>query len=315
MMRSVYISGSILLVSMGLAWLRWTAEPDKIGDNEVLVMQGKSDDIENISYVSTDMEVSITVKEDTSGKYLWVEYIDKKNPEEPQSKNFKAGKNGDKLLESLSPLVGIRELNDVEDKLDTLGLKSPEKVVSITRNGKQRIFDIGAETFGTKDYYVRDTQSNEIFLVDDRKFTSLFKARTSLPDRSLWSTKAETAVSASITSGEKTLSLTHNNWQDKQTEQWIRTNSPETDNTQLETWLGKFFRLTASRYEGKDDKLQDLQKSFTVTLNWENDNSQTLIIYQQEKEWWAESEHTRTKVKLTGNAISSLNEDLPGILE
>jgi hypothetical protein len=34
-----------------------------------------------------------------------------------------------------------------------------------------------------------------------------------------------------------------------------------------------------------------------------------------DKEWWAESEHTRTKVKLTGNAISSLHEDLPGIME
>ena len=52
-----------------------------------------------------------------------------------------------------------------------------------------------------------------------------------------------------------------------------------------------------------------------VKLTWEDNKTQTLIIYQGNNEWWAESEHTRKKVKLTGNAISALYEDLPSIME
>jgi len=38
-------------------------------------------------------------------------------------------------------------------------------------------------------------------------------------------------------------------------------------------------------------------------------------VYQQGEEWWAESEHTRQKVKIAGNTVEALLEDLPSLSE
>ena len=39
-MRSMYLSAGILLLSLTGAWIQFTAEPDKIGTDEVLIMAG-----------------------------------------------------------------------------------------------------------------------------------------------------------------------------------------------------------------------------------------------------------------------------------
>ena len=314
-MRSVLVYAGILILSLGVAWVRWTAEPDKIGEDEVLIAQGSADQIAQISYVSEKMEVLINVKKDSNGSYLWTTYTDKKNPEDPQRKEFKAGNNGNKLLESLSPFIGIRKLDVEESKLEELGLSNSQASLSIKRGENVRVFDIGAEAYGTKDYYIRDQKSSEIFLVDDRKLTPLLKARTNLPDRALWSQKPPQAVSAVVYLGDRKLLLEHSNWQDKSNAKWVQTGASDEDNTQLETWLGKFFRLSSSRYQSSNDQLEALTKQFAVQLNWEDGQSQTLEIFQQGKEWWAQSEHTRTKVKVTGNTLSALYEDLPGLVK
>ena len=313
-MRSVIVYAGILILSLGIAWLRWTAEPDKIGENEVLIAQGSADQIAQVSYFSQQMEVLIDVQKDDSGSYLWVTFTDKKNPDEPQNKEFKAGENGDKLLRSLSPFIGIRKLNVDDSKLEELGLSDTQTSISITRGENTRIFDVGAEAYGTKDYYIRDQKSSEIFLVDDRKLTPILKARTNLPDRSLWSQKPPQAVSAVITFEDQKLFLEHSNWQDKSNAKWIQRDGSESDTTQLETWLGKFFRLSSSRYQSEADELDNLEKRFSIQLTWEDGQSQTLEIFQQDKAWWARSEHTRRKVKVTGNTLSALYEDLPGVM-
>ena len=165
-MKTLIVPAGVLLLSLGAAWLQFTAEPDKIGDNEVLIMANQSTQIEQIDWIATQQEVHISSKSDKHGDYLWVEYIDKKDPEDHQEKYFLAGKNGDKLLDHLSPLVGIRKL-DPDVPLNTLGLDEPSAQLSITSNGKTRLFSIGDEAYGTKDVYVRDDSSNELFLVDD----------------------------------------------------------------------------------------------------------------------------------------------------
>ena len=113
----------------------------------------------------------------------------------------------------------------------------------------------------------------------------------------------------------KTQQLEHSNWQDKENAKWIRQGSPNADNTQLETWIGKFLRLNSSRYQSDTDNFDSLEKQFSVSLSWEGNSTQTLQVYQQGEEWWAESEHTRRKVKVSANTIQALLEDLPSLME
>ena len=142
--------------------MQFTTEPDKVGDNEILVMANQPSYIQQIDWVSDKQEVHIEQRKDDLGTYLWVEYIDNKVPEEPSQKYFIAGDNGIKLLDALSPLVAIRKL-DTDIDSTSLGLTEPSATLTVKSNGTTRLFSIGDEAYGTKDLYVQDDASKEIF--------------------------------------------------------------------------------------------------------------------------------------------------------
>ena len=162
-MKSLFLPSFILVVSLGAAWLEFTSELDKVGDNEVLVMANQPSYIERIEWVVSDQqEIHVEQRATRSGTYLWVEYVDKKVPDDPSRKYFIAGDNGNKLLDALSPLVAIRSL-DTDIDIATLGLDEPSATLTVTSKGQNRLFSIGDEAYGTKDLYVRDDASQEIF--------------------------------------------------------------------------------------------------------------------------------------------------------
>ena len=311
-LRSLIVPSTLLGTSLAIAWSRYTAEPDLVGDNEVLVMANQSSQISLIQWTSTEQSVRIERKEDTLGSYLWVEYTDKKLPDDPQTKYFKASQNGDKLLETLSPLVGIRKLDSNID-LDSIGLTTPSATMEITSNGKTRTFAIGDEAYGTRDLYVRDESSQEIFLVDDNKLRNLRQARTSLPDRALFGMDLKTVSSAILKYNDRILELSHQNWQGPAQAQWINPSFPEEDTTQLQTWMSKLLRTSVSQYAAPDEDLSTLEERLEVTLTWDNGQSETAIYaYDATNDrWWAKSDSTRSMVRLTGNGLTSLLEDLP----
>ena len=313
-MRSVIISAGILVLSLGGAWLQWQREPTKIGVNEVLILDGKAEDIISVSWETESTTATVETRADSFGDYLWVQYDDRKNPDKPQHKEFKAGRKASTLCEELSPLIGIRKLEDVED-LEAIGLSASTTRMIIEKKNQKHEFLIGAEAYGTKDFYVRYIQTGDIFLVDDKKLRNLVNARTALLDRSLWSEKLESADSISIDMNEQTRNFSHLNKQDKAQAKWVFSAQRDRDNTQLETWLSKFFTLSVSRYPIEKDDLSALTPSFTLTATWEQAPKQRLILYQTETGWWGESDYTRGKVKITGKALDALFEDLPALMD
>ncbi len=314
-MRTVFVSAGILVISLGAAWNQFTDEPDKIGENEMLIMAGRIESITNISWTSNQQDVFIERRTDDLGTYLWVEYIDKKLPEDHKVKFFKAGKNGDSLLEKLSPFVGIRTIDPTID-IASIGLQEPSATFMVTSNGIEREFAIGSEAYGTRDLYVQDNSSKEIFLVDDAKLRSLRQARTSLPDRSLWTLDTSKATGGTLSFNEVDVQLSHQNWQDKKNAKWVFSLKPEDENTQLQTWLSKVLRLSVSRYASPDQLPTIGEEIFSLSLDWDANEQDTVSFYKDnEQAWWARSKHTRFDVKITGDALSGLVEDLPGLLE
>ena len=90
--------------------------------------------------------------------------------------------------------------------------------------------------------------------------TAIFKARTNLPDRALWTENLKTAADT-ISVGDKNVALEHAELAGQTNSQMDTKKTPETDNTQLETWP-KFFRLSASRYQMETDTFDSLEKKF-----------------------------------------------------
>ena len=58
------------------------------------------------------------------------------------------------------------------------GLDEPTATVTITRRGREQKLIIGGETYGTKDWYVRVDDTQNVFLLDDLKLKSLTSSKS-----------------------------------------------------------------------------------------------------------------------------------------
>lgn len=354
MIRSVWVYGVLLVVSLGVAWVRWTAPAEPNTGDKVTVLYGDAKEIDRIYWKTKDDETVIERKTDDHGDYLWVEsthWTTKRKPPKPEAKpekdageesagdkatgdeteeaaepervakkeRFKAGDAAKELLDQLSPLLAIRRLDEIDDaKLADIGLDKPEGMLEITRKGRTRKLELGGESYGTHDRYVRDPTTGAIYLIDNDLFRPLKYARTRLPDRNLLSLKTQDIAQATIEGPDgKKLDVTQKNKDDRQKAEWVRAAKQDASDKQVDTWMDKVLRLRGVTYADPDNPPKDLELRFKLTVTNDKGEHETLDVEQEgpKGDWWARSEHTRAYVKLLRGQVSSLADDVKDLVE
>lgn len=356
MNKSTFVYGGLLVAFLAGAWFRWTGEPEPDVGDKVVLVQGEKDKLETIQWTGEKDHALIERKSDGQGDYLWVTYTkmepktkkhgegeeDEERPEpvapevapevtaeaDPATgqemvetvKVFKAGEAGDKLLDSLSPMYAIRKLDSVDippEKLATTGLDAPKEFLELTRKGRTTRLEIGGEVYGTRNRYVRNPASGEIFLVDNEVIRPLKYARTRLPDRTLWSFERKDAAGAVVADAAgHTVEADQKNIDDQTQAKWVRAAAPEETDEQLETWMDKALKLKGSSYADPKEPPQDLQPRFKLTLRNAKGKLETLEVLQEGEagDWWGRSEHTRGLVKLLKGPTSELADDVEAVV-
>ena len=340
-MRPVIVYATLLVLSLIAAWMRWTAEPSGEGEDKVVLLAGEVEQLESIAWKGKDAEALLTRKTDDHGAYLWVsttKWEERKAPPSPPGEEpalqplpvvterierqdvFKASEKGDELLASFSPLHAIRRLEAVDaTKLTEIGLDAPEETLVVTRKGKATTLVIGGEAYGTKDRYVRNEETKEVFLIDDQLLKSLEFAKTRLPDRDLWSLERPAIASARISDGSRTLEVAQKNPDDEAKATWARAGSEAADE-QLATWMDRALKLKGTSYVDPqaEDGPKDLQPRFSLTLVPAGKGlPETLEVLQDgaEGDYYGRSEHTRGLLKLLRAPTRETVEDVPALLQ
>ena len=365
---SAAIYGGVLVVLLGGAWAKYTAEPALELDGKVILLQGTEEELEGLSWLSDKKDQAVMVKKtDAAGEYWEVTYTkwtEKKAPKteplpseqpapseaeapvgpsatpdaapaegapppepapepEPEptydesTQVYKAGTEAEKLVKSLSPMLAIRKLTALDaEKMETTGLDAPKEFLEITRKGKTIKLEVGGEVYGTRDRYVRDTSTQEVFLVDDELLRPLKYARTRLPDRTLWSVAPQDITKVAITGKDSTVEIAQKNAQDVEKAAWVRADKPDEPNEQLKTWMDKALKLKSTSYADTDDTFDDLELKFSMIITDKKGKIETFEVHAKPDgtgDWWGKSEHTRGWVKLLKGPTSSLHEDVANI--
>ena len=232
---------------------------------------------------------------------------------------FKAGVKGDELFASLSPMLALRKLGDMSpEKMETTGLDDPKDALVIERRGKTTKLEVGGEVYGTRDRYVRDPATGEVYLVDDELLRPLRYARTRLPDRTLWSFDAPDISKITIGSPDGSVEVLHQNPQDAEKASWVRAASPDEADEQLKTWMDKAMRMKSSAYADEEDDLDGIELLFSLTIEDSAGKTQTLEVLRKPDDdkanYWGRSEHTRGTVKLLRGQTRALADDLSAII-
>jgi hypothetical protein len=320
MNKSVYIYAGLLVLSLGAAWVKYTAGEEVVKEGVQLV-DAKPDALEKVVYTTPELTVTLEMKSDDFGRHGWVTVEDRKKktgdeaPAEPKITRFKMGSAGDKVVEFFTPLYALRKLDAVDDaQLNAFGLKEPDTTLTFSAAGRTLEFDLGGETYGTKDRYARDKATGTLYVLDDEPLKTLKMASTRLPERSLTAAKVEKLVSVSLGVGGATGAWTQKNKEDKAAAYWERDGAGGKDES-FDNWLEKALKLKSTAYVQDGETPAELLPAFDLTLRVEGEKPETVSILQGGEDYYAKSESTRGLVKLSRGAAKDVVEDAKDVAE
>jgi len=328
--KSVLLYAGLLVVGIGASWMRYTSDEAPPKDGVVLV-DAKKDDLEKIVYKGPDLEVVFEMRTDETGRYAWVVVTEQKKKKkdgqevvETKVSKFKAGSAADKLIEAATPFMAMRLLENVDDsKMTDFGLKEPNTSVQLTAGGKTTTWDLGGETYGTKDRYVRDQATQRIYVVDDEVFKPLKFANSRLPERALSSPKPEEIDSLTLAQSATMVEWVQKNKQDKDARYWERQQPPTATDATAQAgakdetfgnWVEKLLKVKSTAYVQESDEPVEPEIMFEFTVRVTGKPAELVTFYRKDDAWYAKSNHTRGLVKLSRTAIEDLADEVDDVL-
>jgi len=321
MNKSVFIYAGLLLLSLGAAWQRYTGG-EEVEKEGVQLIDAKAAELEKVVYTTPELTVTFEMKTDAFGRYGWATVEDRKKkgkddtaPVEPKVTTFKTGTPADKVVEAFAPMFALRELAATDDaQLTSFGLKEPDTTVAVTVGGKTLTYDLGGETYGTKDRYARSQADGKLYVFDDEPFKTLKFAATRLPERGLMAAKVEQVSEITLGVGGATARWSQKNRDDKAAAYWERDGSAGKDET-FGNWLDKALKLKSTAYVQEGEAPAELVPAFDLTIRSDGQSAETVSLLQGGEDWYARSESTRGLVKLSRGPAKDAAEDAKDVVE
>jgi hypothetical protein len=337
--RTVIIYVVLLLVALVFAYNTWTHEDEADLSEATVVLAGDPEDLEGIDYSSDKLNVSLDVRKDELGSYVWVRVVPQETPDAEETKEdepenphappeddgeiveFKAGNAGDDLVDGMAPFVVKRQLEGVsDDKLDELGLATPEAHLTIRRAGREpKSYELGGNRYGGTNFYLRDPDDGKIYLVDGKLIRPLQSAKRTLPDRTLVGVPNNELVKLTVQAGEASATFVQHNQDDAEANFWA-TEGSEDKNPEAGGFIDKALNMRSSQYVVEGEEPTGLEEAFTFTVVTTDKKQIGVNVYRAwgadgEESWYARSAHTRALVTLHRSAAADVTADLPTVLD
>jgi hypothetical protein len=238
-------------------------------------------------------------------------------PEEPDEQeivheSFLASVAAEDLWKAVAPLLAMRELEAPSDP-SVFGLDAPRGKLTVTRGSGPIELELGGETYGAKDRYVRF--GGKVFLVDDAKLKPLESAGSKLMERALFPSEQKEIERLEVTlpAGGGVV-WTQVNKDDAAKAAWARKETPGVADDVGATWITKLLGLKLQAYVAPDaaDAPTSLEPMFTYGVvegeaTWE---VQVLRTTSEPWSYYAKSEYNRSLVKLQESTARNVVDDL-----
>jgi hypothetical protein len=322
MNRSILAYATILVVSLGASWVHYTADTVAAPKEGVVLVDSQKDVLQSITYKAPDLEVVFEVRKDMVGSYGWVtvtetkkKKVDGQETSETITTRFKAGSAGDKLMESWAPLMALRELGKPDDaKIQTFGLTKVDTMISVVSNGKTWNLELGGETYGSKDRYVRDSGSGLVYVLKKDLLGDFKSAKTKLRDATIFSGTKDKLEYVKVGRGASTVRWTQKNIDDAAAAFWEREGTEGTKDTTFSNWLDKLLKVKSTEYV-QGEEPTGLVPVMDLTLKTREKPEEQLQILRVGDDWYARGTFTRGLVKLNKATISEAEGEIDDVLE
>jgi hypothetical protein len=225
---------------------------------------------------------------------------------------FRGNNTAEKLWEAFSPLMAVRQL-DADPSLASLGFGGEKSgVITISQRTEELVLEIGGETYGSKDRYLK--HKGKVYLVDDKHLRSISSAKARLIERRVHPLTEKEIDQVSLSYGHQQVILNQHNSDDRAAAFWARDGESKEDSA-AGTWLGKLFRIKVQSYV-EEDPSRYLTPVFTTTLTGK-EQRWTVEIFRDgdgsNPDYYAKTTFNHSLVKLTKSLASDAAEDISAI--
>jgi hypothetical protein len=230
-----------------------------------------------------------------------------------EHQTFVASDAGEELWSAVAPLLAMRELQVPADP-KTFGLDAPSATLEITRSSGAITLEIGGETYGAKDRYVRYQQ--KVFLVDDAKLKPLESAGARLMERGLFplEQKQIDRLEVALPAGGPVV-WNQVNKDDAAKAAWARKETPEVSDDVGATWINKLLGLKLQTYVDQDPGSLLPVFSYAVVSGADTWTVQIAKSTAEPPEYYAKSDFNRSLVKLPETMARNVVDDLDSLAQ
>jgi hypothetical protein len=248
----------------------------------------------------------------------------------PVTEEFVAGDGVDKLFEFFAPFEALRSLGKISaDRLAEFGLKDGTGHFSLQSKESDKKFDfaVGGKSYGSRNVFIMNTATSEVFLAKQDPFDQLRNANSRLYERKIINVAPEEIEAATVIALDKTKSLNHTKRGEDGQLLWGDDGADGKTKASYKNWMEKFEKLRVMSYATKEQTaaLQQVQPLLEVQYQSRGKKLDAVTVKklsektpdkgEEVSSYWVRSEFLSSWVKVNQSRLDSVEKDLPSIME
>ncbi len=171
------------------------------------------------------------------------------------TEEFVAGDGLEKLLSSFAPFEVLRSLGKVStDRLAEFGLKEGAGQFSIQSKDSDKKFSfmIGGSSYGSRNVFIMNLETSEVYLAKQDAFDQMRNANTRLYERKILDLTPEDVHEATIIALGKTKVLDHSKRNEAGEPVWTVVGSEGSSKASFQSWMDKLDKLRVLSFANKE---------------------------------------------------------------
>lgn len=310
------LTALVVVLLMG-AYLSWTRKDDAAALEKVNINELAADRVDELVWITRTQTVTVSRKQAPGGgdKYTWFDVKSGKT-----TKGFKGNKASSTVFDAFAPFVAVRTLGTQLDaaQLAETKLEHPDSKLIVRSKGDDKVYQVGARTFGTRDWYVRASGGSEVFVVASRVFQDVDFAEGKFMQRDLETLDKKDVSGVILKAGPKEQRFLQQNRLSPSDAFWTRAETPDAKDEAVGNYLRKLEGLKAIAYV-EPSLLGAAVPVLTVTWLEDDKPKETVVIHRGgepgKEKYYAVSEATVAPVEVAKSVGEQLEQDLSGVLQ
>jgi hypothetical protein len=312
-------AGEVKLLSVLVAGLlvagyaSWTKKDTVVSAEKVTLSDVKGEALSGVVLVTRTQTVSIA-RRAVDGREVSFFEIDQAG----RKRGFKANKQVSALLDGFGPFEAVRSLGALEAKqLDEVKLTSPQAKLILRVGGKDKVFELGTRTFGTRDWYVRAAGGREVYVVASKVIGDFEYPEGRFMQRQLRDLAEKDVSKVVLKAGGRERTFVHQNRLSEKDAFWAKADAPDQRDETIDNYLHKLDGLTATQYV---EPAVVAQATPVLSVSWFEDDKpkESLDLVRAGgpgvEKYYVTSTATALPVEVPSSSASQLEQDLATIL-